>query len=482
MSGEKILDIDDSPTVQRLIEMILSSQGYQVVLASDGEEGIAKAKTEKPALVLVDFVMPKMNGYQVRKTLKEDPEFKNTPIILVTAKGDKVGSKFVDVLGITEYFTKPFQPEELLAKIREVLDKGARRGPAATPAASPPRSEATPARGIPRTPPAPETSYARSDATPARGIPRTAPTASSPRTEKTPARGIPRQPLMSEQTAPPDLDAMVRDVVERVVEELRRTVLPDLVRRELARSRPVGEEKVEAGIRGDLSSFRIVEVMQMLGLQRQTGRLAVTGGGGELEIYFKDGSVALATANSNGAPAEALNLLLLKSCRIDDGSVQHALRVAETTGDAIDTVLAKERILDPKSFSDCLKRSTESTVYRAMALKEGRFVFEKCSPPAFANPLALKVDDLLLEGARRADEWTLIQQKIPSFDLVFETLIGNAEELTTRGLGEIDTSVFALVDGQRTVQNIIDELGLNDFEVAKSLFILLSVNLIRRKK
>ena len=140
MAGEKILNIDDSPTVQRLIEMILSSQGYQVVLASDGEEGISKAKSERPALILVDFVMPKMNGYQVCKTLKEDPEFRDTPIILVTSKGDKVGSKFVDVLGISEYFTKPFQPEELLAKIREVLDKKAQEAAAAKAVAAKVRS------------------------------------------------------------------------------------------------------------------------------------------------------------------------------------------------------------------------------------------------------------------------------------------------------------------------------------------------------
>ena len=158
MAGEKILNIDDSPTVQRLIEMILSSQGYQVVLASDGEEGIIKAKSERPALILVDFVMPKMNGYQVCKILKEDPEFRDTPIILVTSKGDKVGSKFVDVLGISEYFTKPFQPEELLAKIREVLDKKAQEAAAAkaaSQAAAKARSApvATPARGAAASPP-----------------------------------------------------------------------------------------------------------------------------------------------------------------------------------------------------------------------------------------------------------------------------------------------------------------------------------------
>ena len=145
MAGEKILDIDDSPTVQRLIEMILSSQGYQVVLASDGEEGIQKAKSERPALILVDFVMPKMNGYQVCKILKEDPEFRDTPIILVTSKGDKVGSKFVDVLGISEYFTKPFQPEELLAKIREVLDKKAQDAAAAKAASAAAAAKARPA-------------------------------------------------------------------------------------------------------------------------------------------------------------------------------------------------------------------------------------------------------------------------------------------------------------------------------------------------
>jgi hypothetical protein len=94
----------------------------------------------------------------------------------------------------------------------------------------------------------------------------------------------------------------------------------------------------------------------------------------------------------------------------------------------------------------------------------------------------LKVDDLLLEGARRADEWSLIQQKIPHFDIVFEPMIGNAEELTTRGMSDVDLKVFSYVDGRRTIQDIIDILCMGDFEVVKSMFILLSVNLIRRRR
>lgn len=76
----------------------------------------------------------------------------------------------------------------------------------------------------------------------------------------------------------------------------------------------------------------------------------------------------------------------------------------------------------------------------------------------------------------------LIQQKIPDFNVLFEPLIADAVELTKRGLSDVDTAVFALVDGKRSVQNIIDASCLGEFEVAKSLFILLSVNLIRVRK
>jgi hypothetical protein len=117
-----------------------------------------------------------------------------------------------------------------------------------------------------------------------------------------------------------------------------------------------------------------------------------------------------------------------------------------------------------------------------MAWQNGDFSFEKALPPVFAVPVQLKVDDLLLEGARRADEWSLIQQKIPDFTIIFEPMIGNAEELTTRGMSDIDMKVFSLVNGSRTVQEIIETLRMGEFDVAKSMFILHSVSLIRRKK
>lgn len=438
MAGEKILNIDDSPTVQRLIEMILTSQGYQVILAADGEAGIAMAKAEKPAVILVDFVMPKMNGFQVCKTLKEDPEFQDTPMILVTSKGDKVGSKFVDVLGITEYFTKPFQPEELLAKIREVIDKR----------------------------------IATSQAVPEREAGSSAPAASvDPFLKK--AQPV-RASLTTEQST--GIENVVREIVEKTLNEFIKTTLPDMIRKELGRSQPANQ----AGIQGNLASFRIVEVMQMLGLQRQTGRLAICRNNDAADIYFRDGAVVYATPCSAGSTG--IEPLLRKTCRLEEDSLRHVLRIAEMTSQTIDSILAQERILDLRGFADCLRRHTESAVYKAMAWRDGEFFFEKSTPPVFTTPLQLKVDDLLLEGARRADEWTLIEQKIPSFTAVFEPMIGNADELATRGMSDIDLKVFSLIDGRRTIQDIIDVSSLSEFDVAKSMFILLSVNLIRTKK
>jgi len=174
--------------------------------------------------------------------------------------------------------------------------------------------------------------------------------------------------------------------------------------------------------------------------------------------------------------------LLRKSCRLQEDSLRHVLHIAEMTLQPIDTILAQEKLLTTKSFADCLRRYTESAVYKIMTWKQGVFFFEQAIAPVFANPIFLKVEDLLLEGARRTDEWNLIQQKIPNFEFVYEPMVGDAEELSTRGLSEGDLKVFSQVNGRRTVQEIIDQLDLSEFDVAKSMFILLSVNLVRRKR
>jgi len=118
---KKVLVIDDSPTVRRLAELVLSQAGYEVYTAPDGDEGLEMAKEVIPSIILVDFIMPKMNGYKLCKTIRSDPALKDTPLILITAKGDDVGQTFEEKFGVLHYFQKPFEPDDLVRKINDVL-------------------------------------------------------------------------------------------------------------------------------------------------------------------------------------------------------------------------------------------------------------------------------------------------------------------------------------------------------------------------
>ncbi len=127
MAGETILVVDDSPTILKVVQLVLAKAGFTVDTANDGEEGIARARAKRPDLILLDFVMPKMNGYQVCRALGESPELKHVPVVLMSAKGDQVGERFVKVMGIVDYITKPFSPEAITAVVQHTIGKYARR-------------------------------------------------------------------------------------------------------------------------------------------------------------------------------------------------------------------------------------------------------------------------------------------------------------------------------------------------------------------
>ncbi len=123
MAGETVLVIDDSPTILKVVQLVLTKAGFSVYTAPDGEEGIARARAERPDLILLDFVMPKMNGYQVCRALAESPDLKSIPVVLMSAKGDQVGERFVKVMGIVDYITKPFSPEAITAVVQHTIEK-----------------------------------------------------------------------------------------------------------------------------------------------------------------------------------------------------------------------------------------------------------------------------------------------------------------------------------------------------------------------
>jgi len=121
MAQHKVLVIDDNPVVVRMNESLLKSAGYEVIVARDGEEGLSAARTQQPAVILLDLILPKMHGFEVCQRLKADPQTAKIPVIVVTGTGLEDVVRSEPELGVAGYLSKPYGLEELEAAIKKVV-------------------------------------------------------------------------------------------------------------------------------------------------------------------------------------------------------------------------------------------------------------------------------------------------------------------------------------------------------------------------
>lgn len=119
--GKKILLVDDEPQLVEVVKMRLEANGYTVLAAYDGQEALDKARQEKPDLIILDLMLPKVDGYKVCRMLKFDQNYKHIPIIMFSARAQEEDVKLGKEVGGDAYITKPFEPQELLSKIKEFL-------------------------------------------------------------------------------------------------------------------------------------------------------------------------------------------------------------------------------------------------------------------------------------------------------------------------------------------------------------------------
>ena len=117
MSIKKILIVDDSPTERQYLNEILVKGGFEVVTSDSGEDALAKAKMLKPDLILMDVVMPGMNGFQATRAITRDAATKDIPVLICTTKSQETDKIWGLRQGAADYMVKPVQPDELLAKI-----------------------------------------------------------------------------------------------------------------------------------------------------------------------------------------------------------------------------------------------------------------------------------------------------------------------------------------------------------------------------
>lgn len=118
---KKILIVDDEPDIVETLKFLMESEGFESIIAMDGEDALKKAKEENPDIIILDVMLPKINGYKVCRLLKFDSKYKHIPILMVTARSQEEDKVIGEETGADEYITKPFDINEVIQKIYTYL-------------------------------------------------------------------------------------------------------------------------------------------------------------------------------------------------------------------------------------------------------------------------------------------------------------------------------------------------------------------------
>ena len=121
LQGVKVLVIDDSKTIRHSAENLLTKEGCDVITATDGFDALAKIADSRPEIIFVDIMMPRLDGYQTCALIKNNSEFKSTPVVMLSSKDGLFDKAKGRIVGSDQYITKPFSREELLGTIRELV-------------------------------------------------------------------------------------------------------------------------------------------------------------------------------------------------------------------------------------------------------------------------------------------------------------------------------------------------------------------------
>jgi CheY-like chemotaxis protein len=467
---KRILVVDDSPTIRRVVEQALVAAGHAVTTVADGEHALAEAPGVDPDLILLDFMMPAMNGYQVAKALDERGEV-DCPVVLMCTRNDELPEALLRPLGVVDYITKPFSPEAVVALVEYALAKhGVKDRQETTPFAgvsleAMPDLEATEELEATR----PDTPRPLLDAIDGEDLDDDLAAAAalsdlvSVLSDALFARGI------------PEADELSRSICTQVRQGLSSALLKELVRRELG----VGAlRKPMPSLYGDLSAVPLPEVLQLLKFQGQTGVLEVSLSEARFEAAFRDGRiVAIRARNVRGE-------LRLGHYFVSSGSVTREkleqLLSEPSDGRAIGQRLVDEGLLTQESLKAALGAQAEDLMYEMLRADRGVFGLRRDAD--FGGVLdgtpGFSVDSLLVEGLRRVDEWHVIEKEVPSFDARFQ----RAPDAVDDALGEDEKKVFELLPalGTRAVRDLIADAELRPYDVCKLLYRLIMLGRARR--
>ncbi len=460
----RILVVDDSPTIRKVVCAILEASSFSPLPAQDGQEALELLSREKVDLVLLDFVMPRMNGYQFCRELRANEALKNLPVVLMSAKGDKIRGQFVQQTGAIDAITKPFDARGLVAVVEGALKKhGEGRGRPVPDAESMPFDDE----------PGSLESFRPS------------------RTSFSDDPGLRRAQAAEEfgsalsRLISPELLKVPELVAElpALSQAIQRAITPDSMGAlsTLLRALTFGDNTREA-LAGDISIVSIAEILQLLDLQRQSGALSMFTKHAEVTLYIEKGRVDF--ASSRGMRGE----FLLGRYLVDLGAVtrdelNNVLEHRTGNKRLLGELLVQLGMATEEQVKRALVRQTSELLYEAVRWNVGRFAFTvgALNPAASKAALGMETGALVMEGFRRVDEWRLIEGSFDFDEVLYQDTVALERLGEEANLTRQERTVLEAIDGERTIREIVDSLNISSFDLCKILYQFLNSRLVRRK-
>ncbi len=411
----RVLVVDDSPTIRRVVGAVLERHGFEALSAPDGQAALdqllrstrspqaGEAHAEKIDVVLVDFVMPKMNGFQLCRAIRQNEQLRSTPVVLMSAKSDRIRDHFVQQTGAIDAISKPFDARALIAVIENAIR----------------------------------------------------------RTEQWRARG----------------DTAFEHALE------------DVESFERIHSTPAGGDVPHVALSGDLSIIPVGAALQLLQIEGQSGILVVTDGTTEVAIAMRQGLIDLVSARGAGSEFR-LGRYFVEHGLVTSEDIDRLLRDRPSRQDPsspgrklIGGLLVDAGRVTPDQLRDALARQSSELVYDVLRWPRGRFEFRREPPAALAESarLGLPVASVVMEGFRRVDEWRLVEAGLGNFDSVLMCDPASVHAVGADRLAKSELKLLKMVDGERTLREIVEHSHMSSFDACKILFQLLEARLVRRR-
>src|SRR6266566_3364224 len=231
-------------------------------------------------------------------------------------------------------------------------------------------------------------------------------------------------------------------------------------------------------IKGSLKEASLPDVLQLLALGQKTGCLSIADRSNFGYIFFDKGRICYASIVNR---RDRLGDILVKHARITDEQLAVAVHKQETArGKKLGEILVGMSVISQTDLERYMRVQIEESVYYLFTWTQGTFNFEADVRPDQQDfQVSINPESLLLEGARRVDEWSLIEKKIPSFDLIF-LLDKDRLAISEAALTDTQQRMLPLLDGSRDVHHVIEDSGLGEFEIGKALYGLITAGFVHR--